>query len=189
MRSKIWTGVMFSLVISMLLFSFACAPKATTQTPTMTQPAVEEPEQMVDEEELARQKAEEARIAEENLAAQKAAELQAAKERFVNEDIRFDFDSALLSMQAQSILRAKALFLKENVGMVTIEGHCDERGTGEYNMALGDRRARSAKSFLVDLGIPASRIKTVSYGEERPLDPASNEMAWAKNRRAHFVLE
>ena len=69
-----------------------------------------------------------------------------------------------------------------------IEGHCDERGTAEYNIALGERRARSAMDFLVDLGISASRLSTVSYGEERPLDPRHNEAAWAKNRRAHFVI-
>ena len=72
---------------------------------------------------------------------------------------------------------------------VTIQGHCDERGTNEYNLALGDRRADSTKTFLVDLGISASRLTTVSYGEERPVDPRHNEEAWAKNRRAHFVID
>ena len=71
---------------------------------------------------------------------------------------------------------------------VIIEGHCDERGTNEYNMALGDRRAESAKSFLVDFGIALERLATVSYGEERPFDPRHNKEAWAKNRRAHFVI-
>ena len=72
---------------------------------------------------------------------------------------------------------------------VIIEGHCDERGTNEYNMALGDRRASSAKSFLVDLGVESRRLTTISYGEEKPIDPAHNEAAWAKNRRAHFVID
>ena len=72
---------------------------------------------------------------------------------------------------------------------VIIEGHCDERGTSEYNMALGDRRAQSAKSYLVDLGIGSRRLMTISYGEERPLDPSHNERAWAKNRRDQFVIE
>ncbi len=71
---------------------------------------------------------------------------------------------------------------------VVIEGHCDERGTAEYNMALGQRRAQETKKYLVNLGIKESRIKTISYGEERPLDPGHNEDAWAKNRRAHFVV-
>ena len=70
-----------------------------------------------------------------------------------------------------------------------IEGHCDERNTSEYNMALGDRRANSIKQYMVNLGLPASRMRTISYGEERPTDPAHNEEAWARNRRAEFVLE
>ncbi len=70
-----------------------------------------------------------------------------------------------------------------------IEGHCDERGTNEYNIALGDRRANSAKNFLINLGIAASRLTTISYGEERPLDPGHKIQAWAKNRRAQFVIE
>ena len=72
--------------------------------------------------------------------------------------------------------------------VVTIEGHCDERGTAEYNLALGERRANTARDYLVSLGIPAARVKTVSYGKEFPFDPAHNEGAWAKNRRAHFVI-
>ena len=71
---------------------------------------------------------------------------------------------------------------------VTIEGHCDERGTAEYNLALGERRAVAAQAYLVSLGIPASRVKTVSYGKEFPFDPGHDEAAWAKNRRAHFVI-
>ena len=72
--------------------------------------------------------------------------------------------------------------------VVTIEGHCDERGTAEYNLALGERRAVAARSYLVSLGIGADRLKTVSYGKEFPFDPGHDEAAWAKNRRAHFVI-
>ena len=71
---------------------------------------------------------------------------------------------------------------------IQIEGHCDERGTVEYNLALGERRANSAKRYLTSLGIPENRISTISYGKERPLDPGHNEEAWTKNRRAHFVI-
>jgi peptidoglycan-associated lipoprotein len=71
---------------------------------------------------------------------------------------------------------------------VTVEGHCDERGTGTYNMALGDRRAESAKNFLINLGISANRLSTISYGEERPIATGQNEVAWAKNRRAQFQI-
>lgn len=107
----------------------------------------------------------------------------------MQEDIYFAFDRANLSPMAQENLRRKAEWLRANPdATVTIEGHCDERGTNEYNLALGDRRAESAKSFLVDLGISAKRLATISYGEERPVDPRHNEEAWAKNRRAHFVV-
>lgn len=107
----------------------------------------------------------------------------------MQEDIYFDFDRAFLSAMAQENLKRKAEWLLANqAATVTIEGHCDERGTSEYNLALGERRAESAKSFLLDLGIAAKRLSTVSYGEEKPVDPRSTEEAWAKNRRAHFVV-
>jgi len=109
---------------------------------------------------------------------------------FENEDIYFAYDSSALTPQAQDILRNKAAFMKAKSNVkVTIEGHCDDRGTNEYNLALGEARARSAKAFLVDLGIPAARLATISYGEERPLAKGQSEDAWAKNRRAHFVIE
>jgi peptidoglycan-associated lipoprotein len=121
-----------------------------------------------------------------SLSPEQAAE---ARKAFENEDILFDYDSALLTPQAQEILREKARYMKENPGTnVIIEGHCDERGTNEYNLALGEQRAKMTQEFLVALGVSASRIKTVSYGEERPLDRSNTEQAWAKNRRAHFVI-
>jgi peptidoglycan-associated lipoprotein len=109
---------------------------------------------------------------------------------FENEDIYFAYDSSAVTAQAQDILRKKAAFLKTNPNVkVTIEGHCDERGTNEYNLALGEARARTAKAFLVDLGIPAARLATISYGEERPIAKGHSEEDYAKNRRAHFVIE
>jgi peptidoglycan-associated lipoprotein len=114
----------------------------------------------------------------------------ADKAAFENEDIYFLFDSSSITSQAQDVLRKKATFLKGRPNVkVTIEGHCDERGTNEYNLALGEARARAAKAFLVDLGIPAARIATISYGEERPLAKGHDEDSWSKNRRAHFVIE
>jgi peptidoglycan-associated lipoprotein len=104
-------------------------------------------------------------------------------------DINFDFDSSSINADAREILKANAnYFMKNRVSSIIIEGHCDERGTAEYNMALGERRAQETKTYLVNLGVKASIMKTVSFGEENPLDPASNEEAWAKNRRAHFVV-
>jgi peptidoglycan-associated lipoprotein len=109
---------------------------------------------------------------------------------FENEDIFFAYDSSALTTQAQEVLRKKAAFMRANGNVkVTIEGHCDDRGTNEYNLALGEARARSAKAFLVDLGIPATRLATISYGEERPIAKGQTEEVWAKNRRCHFVIE
>jgi peptidoglycan-associated lipoprotein len=101
----------------------------------------------------------------------------------------FDYDSAEISPVAQKALDENAVVLKRyTTWAVTIEGHCDERGTAEYNLALGERRAVAARAYLVSLGIPADRLRTVSYGKEFPFDPGHDEGAWAKNRRAHFVI-
>jgi peptidoglycan-associated lipoprotein len=107
----------------------------------------------------------------------------------MTERIYFDFDKSVLKLEAQALLKKKAEWLKANPNSkLLIEGNCDERGTAEYNLALGERRAAAAQSYIVALGIPASRIKTVSYGKEFPFDPGHDEAAWAKNRRAHFVI-
>jgi peptidoglycan-associated lipoprotein len=113
---------------------------------------------------------------------------QAAQD-FQNQDINFDFDKYDLRTDARSILDRKMAFLNQNSSVrAQIEGHCDERGTNAYNMALGERRANAAKQYLSTGGINPARLSTISYGEERPLDPGHNEAAWAKNRRAHFVI-
>ncbi len=112
-----------------------------------------------------------------------------ALEDFVNKDIHFEFDSSKLTWEAQEILKQKADWLLAHPRTeVIIEGHCDERGTNAYNLALGERRAESVKQYLLELGIQPNRLSTISYGEEKPLDPGHNEEAWAKNRRAHFVI-
>jgi peptidoglycan-associated lipoprotein len=101
----------------------------------------------------------------------------------------FEYDSSELSPEAQAALKSDAEVLKQNpTWAVTIEGHCDERGTAEYNLALGERRAVGARTYLVSLGISADRLRTVSYGKEFPFDPGHDEAAFAKNRRAHFVI-
>ena len=108
---------------------------------------------------------------------------------FMTERIFFDYDKSALKMEAQALLKKKAEWLKSTANAkLTIEGNCDERGTAEYNMALGERRAQSAKKFLVDLGIDAKRMTTISYGKERPIDPAHNAAAWTKNRNDGFVV-
>ncbi len=101
----------------------------------------------------------------------------------------FDYDSSELSSDARRALDDNAALLKQSTNWtVTIEGHCDERGTAEYNLALGERRAVTARAYLVSLGISADRLRTVSYGKEFPFDPGHDEPAYAKNRRAHFVI-
>ena len=107
----------------------------------------------------------------------------------IGDRVLFDFDSSALSADAKSTLGAQAAFLKQNPAVrITIEGHCDERGTREYNLALGDRRAAAARDYLVAQGIDTARIKTISYGKERPSVIGSNETAWAQNRRAVSVI-
>ena len=101
----------------------------------------------------------------------------------------FALDSSDVGPDGQQVLQANAAVLKKYPGMqITIEGHCDERGTAEYNLALGERRALSAKNYLVSLGIPADKVKTVSYGKEFPFDAGHDDKAWSNNRRAHFVI-
>jgi peptidoglycan-associated lipoprotein len=101
----------------------------------------------------------------------------------------FALDSAEIAADAQAALNANADVLKRYPSWtVTIEGHCDERGTAEYNLALGERRAVAARAYLVSLGLSADRLRTVSYGKEFPFDPGHAEEAWSKNRRAHFVI-
>jgi peptidoglycan-associated lipoprotein len=103
-------------------------------------------------------------------------------------DAFFDYDSYDLRPDAQAAIQANAQFLKEHPGITfTVEGHCDERGSTEYNLALGDNRANAVKSALVQAGVAADRIKTISYGKEKPFCTESNEQCWQQNRRGHFV--
>jgi len=147
------------------------------------------------ERELARIKEEEAKLAQK---AELEKSLVAKKERGIEgevfeskmlKDIHFAYDQYDIRRVDEEILRENAAFLKKNPQMkIQVEGHCDERGTSEYNLALGERRANSTKRYLVSLGIASDRISTISFGKERPLDPGHNEEAWAKNRRAHIVV-
>ena len=106
------------------------------------------------------------------------------------DDVRFDFDKSEVKEVGRKTCQTVAAFMKKNPGAkLLIEGHCDERGTSEYNLALGERRATAVMTYLVSLGVPKAALSTVSFGEEKPLDPGHDEGAWAKNRRAHFVLK
>lgn len=107
----------------------------------------------------------------------------------VFEPVYFVLDESDLTPEARSVLSDLADMLKANPGVsIMIEGHCDERGTIEYNLALGERRATAVKEYLINFGVDASRLYTISYGKERPVDPGHNEAAWAKNRRAEFRI-
>jgi peptidoglycan-associated lipoprotein len=117
------------------------------------------------------------------------AEAVAVKEEMTFKDIFFEFDKFSLKPESRDILKQLADWMTNNRNNnVLIEGNCDERGTTEYNLALGERRAKEAMKYLVELGIDGKRIKTISYGKERPLDQGHDEEAWAKNRRDHFVV-
>ena len=119
----------------------------------------------------------------------KAEKTAADKLAQVGDTVNFDFDSAELTVSARSTLNRQSAFLSVNPGlMIVIEGHADERGTREYNLALGDRRATAVRDYLVAKGIDSARVRTVSYGKERPTESGSDEGAWAKNRRAATVL-
>jgi peptidoglycan-associated lipoprotein len=187
---KHWTIFALALM-ALVVFSFAaCTKSKISSEPSTTTSAEDEARKRAEEE--ARQKA----LAEENLREEGLSEQQ-AKERiesersmFENDDIYYEFDSVRLSPEAQEILTQKAAWLRKNPrARITIEGHCDDRGTNEYNLALGEGRAQSASAYLVDLGIKESRLTTISYGEERPIATGQNEETWARNRRAHFVIE
>ena len=105
-------------------------------------------------------------------------------------DVQFGYDQANLSDEARATLEKHALWLQNHRDIkVQVEGHCDERGTVEYNLALGDARAQAARDYLLSLGVAPDRLSTVSYGKERPIDPGHSEAAWAKNRRAHFKVQ
>jgi peptidoglycan-associated lipoprotein len=210
MLKKMWICLALLVIIPGLLFTVSCAKKVVQSEPVAEEKAVVEEagpekdmaskvaEEQAAQEEAARQweMAAEEDLKKEQMAieAAKAEEMERAKmaamQMFMNEDIYFEFDSSVLLPMAREVLSRKADWLRENPdASVIIEGHCDERGTNAYNIALGDRRAETAKAYLVDLGIDELLLTTISYGEERPVDPGHNEEAWAKNRRTHFVVE
>ena len=195
MHKKLWVILALLVIVPSLLFTVACAKKTVKSEPEMTQTTED---QSAMEAQAARDKAaaeEAARQAELDKQRQmEEQELQrqmmAARNMFVNENVYFEFDSSVLLPAAQEVLKRKAAWMQVSPdASVIIEGHADERGTPAYNLALGDRRAESAKAFLTDLGIDATRLATISYGEERPVDMGSTEEAWAKNRRSQFVIE
>jgi len=206
---KIMTGLLiFGFVLSSLLFTASCAKKQVKQEappPVVTiDREAEAAKARVEAEAKARAEAEakakaaaeakaraeaEAKAKAEAEARSKADKLRQEISTFESENIYFDYDKSELKPEARDILTKKTAFLQANPDYnVKIEGNCDERGTTEYNLALGERRANAASKFINALGVSGSRISTVSYGEEKPTDTGHNENAWAKNRRDEFKL-
>lgn len=189
MRKGVLIKIALLLVVPGLLLTTSCGKKQIQPEEPMVSQADEDAARLAAEE-AARQK----QLQEQGLAdaARQEALRQAeeAREAFLADDVYFEYDSATLTSNAMDLIKVKALWLQANqMAKVLIEGHCDERGSNEYNLALGDRRAESVRTFLVNLGISPSRLSTVSYGEERPVDSGKSEAAYAKNRRAHLVLK
>ncbi len=175
-----------------LLLASGCAKQAVVKSEEMAPPAVAakpaEPVPLpapVKEEAVKPQPLQETKIAE----APVKEETKPVQAEIVLDKVYFDFDSYVLSQLASATLKKNAELLLKNPPLkVQIEGHCDERGSDEYNLALGEKRARHAMDYLVMLGVPAGRLSIVSYGKEKPVDPGHEETAWAKNRRAEFVI-
>lgn len=186
-KKALFVWMVLVIACSSLLLMTSCAKKqigAGQAEGMQEQPAAVEKEGQVPSDEGYAER-EKQRQAELEALRQKQLEIEA----FESVNIYFDFDKSELKPEAQIALKNKAAWLEKNPDYsVRIEGHCDERGTNEYNLALGERRANAAANFLMSLGISGDRIRTISYGEERPADPRHNETAWARNRRDEFKL-
>lgn len=186
MGKKVMTGlVAMAFVCSVLFFVTSCAKKQVNISETGKPPVEEVKEEVVVVKEAPKGETVVEIIEEKEV----PPELVRQMENFEATNIYFDFDKSNLKPEAQETLKKKAAFLRYNPSFsLLIAGNCDNRGTEEYNLALGERRAESAKQYLIALGISGDRIKTISYGELRPADPANNEVAWALNRRDTFRL-
>ncbi len=205
-------GLMVFTMVAMLFFISGCTTKTVLKEDGMPKESVAVASQpgatglektTLSSAAAAKKRAEEEKVAKEAaLNAQEKAKKEAARsasakksslnvtqKAFEMIDIHFDFDDSALRNEARELLKKHAEWLNNTRdAKIVIEGNCDERGTAEYNLALGQRRADTAAKYLINLGIDAKRIKTVSYGFELPVDPQHNEEAWAKNRRDHFVV-
>lgn len=195
------TGLLVMVMAAALLAG--CPKKPTIVKEEAAAPAVDMEAKAKEEAEAKARAEAEARAKEEAEAKARAeaeakakAEAEAAErakaeaKKFKLEDIHFDLDKYDIKDKDREILSNLADWLSKNKSVkIEIEGHCDERGTNEYNLALGERRATNAKKYLVSLGIDASRIGTISYGEEKPLCTESSEECWFRNRRGHFVIK
>ena len=193
-RNSICIGIMTVIFCISMMLMTGCAKKAVSKDEGLVageKKAAAAQSEATAKEEAARKLAAEQQkedVKELALKRDAAAAAAAEKEQTAFEDIYFVFDKSTIEPEAREILKRLASLLGSNKNYtLVVEGHCDERGTIEYNLALGQRRADAAMKYLVDLGLDKGSIKTITYGKERPLDPGHDEEAWAKNRRAHFL--
>jgi peptidoglycan-associated lipoprotein len=192
MKRIAWTLV----VVALGVFAMACPKKPKVEThppivdnnppPVVAPPPAPPVEQKVENRDFVQEKP----IQQETLPADVEELNRYVQSHGYIQDAYFGYDESALSADAQAALTTSANWLKGDgkAYSLLVEGHCDERGTEQYNLALGDKRAAIAKEYLATLGVDGARIRTVSYGEERPFDPGHDESAWSKNRRAHLVL-
>ena len=181
MRKKLQVAIVLFAIIPILICLPACSKKSTE---------TEESKASVQEEDREDPKVTKQLEKERQEQEAKERQLRAEKIKFMDEDIYFEKDSYNLMPAAQELLQRKAQWLRKNSNIkVIIEGHTDEAGSKEYNLALGDRRAGAVKSFLIGQGVQSSRLIAVSYGNEQPIDDLSSEKARSKNRRVHFEVE
>lgn len=197
--TKMWKSLLTSMVIVLVVLAPACK---TTKKKVETKPVLETGQTTVPDISVTTDTATpvappddfvrpDAEPAEEAFPSGIDGANKVARDRGYIRDAFFNYDEATLDGDAQAALNASANWLKSAQGSsygLLIQGHCDERGTEQYNLALGDRRANIARDYLVSLGVDGSRIRTVSYGEERPFEEGHDDSSWAQNRRAHLVL-
>ena len=194
MNKRVWINLVMAVFVAGLFLTVSCAKKTVVSDATTIEG---QEKSQAEAKAKAEAEAEAERIAQQNIEDQmakekalKQAKMQAAKREFEDQDIHFEYDSSKLSSMAKMLLKEKAAWLKANYSAsVIVEGHCDNRGTTEYNLALGEQRASAVKAYLINLGVSAARLNTISYGEEQPLDSRQTEQAFSKNRRAHFAID
>jgi peptidoglycan-associated lipoprotein len=193
MKRNMWMNLVMAILVSVLFLTVSCSKKTvvTDEASIQNQQDLEADRQAQAQAQMEKDRLSQMTIDEQRAKEQAMKEAMArAKDDFINQDILFAYDSSDLDAAAVTLLKAKAAWLMANMNeTATIEGHCDERGTTEYNLALGERRASVVKAYLVNLGIADSRLSTISYGEERPKVMGSTEEAYRLNRRAHFAMD
>jgi len=186
------------LIVAMLFVAYGCPPKPvyvpiSERAGQPVEQEIKAPDTQADRDRLAKEKKGgiEEELLQRDLERQKMLQEQMKQGGdLLNKDILFEYDSYTVAPEYQGLIKDVAAWLNQNQAVrLSVEGHCDERGTIDYNLALGQKRAEAVKAQLVKMGVKEERIKTISYGKEMPADPAHTEAAWAKNRRVHFKID